>query len=167
MRYYLWLLPSAPEAIRLQQIITDLCRGYSQDSFLPHLTLWSGACTMSQALRWVKQQKSAPIQLTLHPTTFGDDFFQCIYIPMEENQSIRELHDNACASLARTEGFHPHISLLYGHHSISRKRDISTSLHIPFSSITFTELALIEGHSDPSKWKVLFRTSLSSSGSNR
>ena len=114
MKHYIWLLPGGKEALRLQQVINDLARGFSQSVFPAHLTLWSGFCNPKSVQERIKASCTRlPIEAQIQQATFGETYFQCIYLPITPNTELSTLQQLACANFAGSYNFSPHLSVLY------------------------------------------------------
>ena len=158
MKYYIWLLPSPECSIELRQIIFDLARGFSQPIFHPHLTLWSGLCQPEQAIEWmIGATNKLPLTVSLSPPTFGNTDRQCVFIPVQGNQELAILTEQTQRTLGESERRPPHLSLLYGESSIARRRDVSSTLQLPFSVLTLTEFALVQASDLVTEWKIIQR----------
>lgn len=159
MKYYLWLLPSGDEAIALQQIITDLCRGYSQPSFPAHITVWSGRTEARHIIPLIEQMSdSLPITVFCDPVTVGQSFFHCVYLPVQRNKLLQDIHQQIIKHTGKEYPFNPHISLLYGDHSPARRNDISQNLVLPFNRLNLGHFALVQGDEDSKNWKIVYRS---------
>jgi hypothetical protein len=162
MKYYLWLLPSGPEAIKLQQIITDLSRGYSQTSFPSHITMWSGIISPQEIINTIDElAKTLPITLDFGNPTFGNSFYHCVYLPVKPSSVLGDIQAQICTVTKQPYNFDPHISLMYGEHSPARRSDISQNLYIPFNTIEMGHFALVEGADHFANWRVVHRAPLS------
>jgi hypothetical protein len=163
VKLYLWLLPSGQEALRLQQIISDLSRGFKQPTFPGHLTIWSGHASIEQGITWLQEHQSKrPISVQLLAPTFGNSYYQCVYLPVNPNEQLVSLHNSAGSFFKQNQPFFPHISILYGELGLARKRDVSISLEIPFPRLVLDQLALIKGGKDSSEWSIIHQVPLNS-----
>ena len=158
MKHYLWLLPTPEQSIPLRQVIVDLARGFSQPIFLPHLTLWSGLAQTTQIIEWMKRQKDQlPFTVHLSPPTFGQTKSRCVFIPVQNTPKLHLLFEQTQQNLGTCAPLRPHISLLYGDHTIARRRDVSSTLKLPFYTLTLTEFALVQASEHIDQWKILHR----------
>jgi hypothetical protein len=142
----------------LRQIIVDLARGFSQPVFLPHLTLWSGTCRPNQAIEWMNgRANNLPLRVSLAAPTFGESNTQCVFVPIQPNEELRVLHQRSQQALGTSKQRRPHLSLLYGEPSVARRRDVSSTLQLPFVELQLTEFALVQASDQVEEWKILHR----------
>ena len=71
--------------------------------------------------------------------------------------ALKSLDQSIQQTLGKTKPFYPHLSLLYGDHTLARRRDVSSTLQLPFVDIELTELALVQASERVEEWKILHR----------
>lgn len=156
--YFLWLKPSGGAYGQLAGVIAELARQWSGPTFDPHVTLLGGlegseAELVERSTQLAAQLSAFPI--VLRRASFGDDYFQCVFLPIESTPSLLTARGAAEHLFGRSgDDFRPHLSLLYGRHPDDRKaaiaRDLPSTVCAPFDA---TAVHLIRADSsDPKDW---------------
>ena len=161
--YHLWLKPSGKAYDILAEAIRELSRTLQAPLFDPHVTLLS-RLTGSEPEDLVRTEQLAaqlrPFQIILTEPSFRDDYFQCLFMKVQETPPVIEAHSTAKAVFAhKTEMFMPHLSLVYGLYPIELKQKtiaaLSPHLRLAFESKT---VSLIKSNSDaPEDWQEMAR----------
>ena len=141
--YYYWLIPDPPHRERLQQIILQFSQVYGGSSFVPHITMGSGA----QIPTDLPKELKAPT--LLFSGLYAEDFyFRALYCTCHPNEDIQKIR----TYLNGETPFDPHLSLVYGEHSAARRRDWCTHTPLYPQLMRFSELWIVQGGANISNW---------------
>ena len=143
MRYYLWLLPDAPHDALLSAQISDLSVIYRTPLFRPHITIASGKTP------YQFHDFRAP-ELSLLPAKSEEHMFRALYYPIAPTPHLLNIRKQYVSDEVPYE---PHLSLIYGHFSKSRRRAWLQSCPKYTETIRFGRLSLIQGGRDVEKWR--------------
>jgi 2'-5' RNA ligase len=117
--YSLWLIPSGTEKRRLAEVIERLSRDPGGPRFEPHLTLLGGLDGEEEFFSRATERLAASLRpITLHPRAveFGDEYYRCLYLRVEQSDQLMAAHREAVRQFGKKEetSFMPHVSLFYG-----------------------------------------------------
>lgn len=116
--FSLWLVPEGEVRARLAQRIETLARRFGTQVLEPHVTLLGGVERPERDVREacaVLARSLAPLVIRLGPLDALDEYFKCVFAPVEENRALHRARAAAQEALgARPAGFMPHLSLVYG-----------------------------------------------------
>jgi 2'-5' RNA ligase len=165
--YHLWLQPSGKAYEILVKIIADLSEAYAGPFFEPHVTLLSSLPGTEEEIHVRSLQLGTslqPFNLQLTQPACGNQYFQCLFLPVRKNSALMDAHELAQKIFATdSDPYLPHLSLLYGHYSLERKKQIAATLP-ETSRISFTvgKFSLIRaGSEDPRDWISILTVPLS------
>jgi 2'-5' RNA ligase len=165
--YHLWLKPSGKVFDILVKTIADLGLAYQAPFFEPHVTLLSDLPGTEEEISVQTAQLGTslrPIDIQLTEPAYGDQYFQCVFLKVQETPAMMNAHERARRLFVKDAApYRPHLSLLYGHYSIERKDRIAAtlpeSLRLSFTVDTFD---LIRAQSeDPKDWITILTVPLS------
>lgn len=158
--YFLWLEPTGRAHELLATTIAHLSQEHGGPLFAPHVTLL-GDITGEEGklLQMTKKLAHAlfPFDLTLTVPAFQDQYFQCVFMRVEETSTLLRAHTFARKVFHKEDAppYMPHLSLLYGSYPNSFKEQIigtvPTSLSVQFTASAVT-LFRVEGNS-PKGWR--------------
>lgn len=164
-QYALLIIPPPEIKIILEKIILQLSDKYKGPKFETHLTLLgridSDEKTIIEKTKELAQQIK-PFFLTLGEISFSNTYFQSVFVRIK---STAELMD---ANLKAKEKFHmdycifmPHISLLYGNHSMKLREKITSEIELP-QNLYFTvdKIIVTPDTNNPADWKHLAEINL-------
>jgi 2'-5' RNA ligase len=157
--YTLWLEPTGRIHTLLATAIAQLSQEHGGPLFEPHVTLLGDITGQEEVIVQRAEQFAqgmSPVDLNLTVPAFRDQYFQCIFMRVEETSALLEAHRRARKIFHQETGppFMPHLSLLYGLYPTSLKEQIigalSTSLSVRFTA-SAVALFRVEGNS-PNEW---------------
>lgn len=162
-RYHLWLKPSREASHRFADVIQELALKLDAPTFEPHITLLgnlSGSEAEQVSMSNELARRLPPFPVNVSGPAFGEDYFHCVFLVADMTPPLLHAHALARQIFHQEEGGHylPHLSLVYGRYSESRKKDIiarlPASLSLPFG---VTHLSLIRaGSEDPKDWQEVW-----------
>ncbi len=115
----LWLLPRAPEAQRLADLVAALAPGFCGLAFVPHVTVQGDVARAPEdLLRDAQALAAQTAALTTQVTALehGPHFFRCLVLRLDAGPAFDQLQQQAAACTGRRAGLSPyaHLSLAYG-----------------------------------------------------
>jgi hypothetical protein len=176
-----WLIPAEPERELFQKFIRILAQQFDAPRFEPHITIRVVAkdhqhrnncrCrTLPESPRKIFQQiDGRPVRLTLREIGFSSKFTKTLFVRLKSDKSFGKLV--ADLGIAAKSGAKiprdPHISLLYKRIPASAKRELASTIKLPFSKVTFDSIKAIRctlpvrNRTDVERWRVIAAKSLS------
>jgi len=114
-----WLVPAAAAGASFSATITELAQRYAAPRFEPHITIFAThEAGNLERQDWIEITEAA-VQgvdpFTVRSSGFGhsDDVFKTVYLEVEENRELRELHRRVRSQLPDAYVLRPHLSLIY------------------------------------------------------
>jgi Cyclic phosphodiesterase-like protein len=157
--YHLWLKPSGQAYDVLADVIRELSHKLQAPTFEPHVTLLGNLSgSEHEHLHRTKQlaPQLQPLPITLTAPSHGNEYFQCLFIKVEQTEQIMSANASARCVFGHGGGgaYMPHMSLVYGLYPEALKRELiatlSAHLRMTFEA---TLLHLIRADSDdPKDW---------------
>ena len=157
--YTLWLEPTGRTHELLATTIAHLSQEHGGPLFDPHVTLLGGIAGQEETVLQQTEQFThvlSPIDMILTVPTFQDQYFQCVFMRIEETSTLLDAHTHARTVFHKeaVPPFMPHLSLLYGLYPTSLKEQIigalPASLSVQFTALVVTVFR-VEGNS-PNDW---------------
>lgn len=130
----LWLLPAEPARTFFRDTIARLVMEHDAPRFEPHVTLGRGQPSQLPAIR------TAPITLPIVGVDSSASFTKTLFVRFQLTGPLAQLRDSLGMKGAV---YDPHLSLLYRKLPDSLKRQLATSLSLPFPTVTFNAVAAI------------------------
>jgi hypothetical protein len=157
-RYHLWLKPFGQAYDVLAEVIRELGRKLQAPIFEPHVTLLGSLSGFEhEHLHRIKvlAPQLQPLPITLTAPGHGNEYFQCLFMKVEQSDQIMSANASARRVFAHAGGtYMPHMSLVYGLYPDAMKRELIATLPAQLR-MTFdaTVLYLIRADSDdPKDW---------------
>jgi 2'-5' RNA ligase len=165
--YSLWLIPAGEKGRRLAGTIERLSRDPGGPRFDPHLTLLGGLDGEEEFFVRATEQLAAalrPVHLQVRAIEFGDEYYRCLYLRVEERDDLMAAHREALRLFGRRDDprFMPHLSLLYGTLSGGARDRIDRTLEEwRAADCRADRLRLLATGGGPSSWRVVRDCALS------
>lgn len=160
--FSIWVEPAAKDAKYLSQIICKLGKKYRSHTFNPHITVYSGVRSASDAKLAIQNCKDLR-KFTVMATdlAFSDNLWKTVFVSVEKNQRLRQIHDTVKKNIRQGTKyqFNPHISLIYKKMGYSEKQEIIGGLKIK-QKFTFDKITVIASSRNVEKWEVIDRVAL-------
>lgn len=153
----IWIIPQESLKKRLEDIVADLSKKFEGPIFEPHMTLL-GDIEMERAEFMEKCRKFVssiePFPLELGEVSFSTTYFQSVFVRVRSTSPLMEANIKAKKTFGvENDVFMPHISLLYGEHSMEMRDTASSSVELregtPFTADTFV---VTQASLEPSDW---------------
>ena len=159
-RYSLWIIPFLEVKQILQQTISDLSVKYQTPNFEPHMTLIGDVPGDEKTIiekAEILVSKIKPFPLTLGEISFSTTYFQSVFVRVKSTAELMN------ANLKAKEIYHvdnnvfmPHISLIYGDHSMEEAEKIASALTITNNlSFKAEKIVVIPSTQNPDDWQHL------------
>jgi 2'-5' RNA ligase len=158
-----WLMPADPERELFCDIIRILYKQFDAPNFDPHLTVLVTKEDRQSPANVLKQIKASPIRLSVRGISFADEFTKTLFVRMESSKPLEELVvDLGRATKSRTKSVgDPHVSLLYKKIPASTKRELASTIKLPFREVVFDSVVAVRcawptrSHADVETWRRL------------
>lgn len=165
-RYSVWALPEQSTEEELQKIIVLLNQLYGGPHFDPHMTLLGDVKAAPEQMADVVDELAeglSDFNLELGEVSFSTTFFQSVFVRVLATAQLMEQNLKA-KQLLKLENnlFMPHVSLLYGDHSMQTREEATHKVILPHKVYNVTRLALVPSTSDPSEWGILHQAEIGS-----
>jgi 2'-5' RNA ligase len=160
-----WLCPQEPARGQCAALIQDLASRFDAPSFEPHVTIHVAAAgseipstTFEQILKGL-----ATYRLFVRGIEYSDEFTKTLFIQFKPNAALAQLSEDLRRVSASPSDYqlNPHLSLLYKDLDPEMKRQLATSISLPFDEIVFNRVnavispAEIRSRADVEAWRVI------------
>jgi len=166
-----WLIPAEPARSFFQGVINDLARRYDAALFEPHATVHVGsnrADAVERALS-VAAHACKLIKLKTLEVGHSSEFIKTFFVQFALNTELRQLNEiirDAAQDSSHYE-LKPHLSLLYKKMPAASRRELASSIKVPFSEVTFDGLQAVrcisptQSPADVERWRAIATGELS------
>ena len=160
-----WLVPTEPARNYFVLLIGRLAARFNAPCFEPHLTVYATRKADEDAgdvLRRAMGGRS-PFRLSIRGISWSDKFTKTLFVEFEPNDQLVQLSaDLRRASAVQNEyELNPHLSLIYKIMPDETKKEIASSLSLPFREVRFDVAkavispADIKSREDVEAWRVV------------
>ena len=161
-------MPADPERELFCEIIRILYKQFDAPNFDPHLTVLVAKEDRQPPADVLKQIKALPIRLTVRGISFADEFTKTLFVRMDSSKPLEELVvDLGRATKSPVKAVdHPHVSLLYKKLAPSVKKELASTIQLPFHEVTFDSIKAVScrlpvrSSTDVEAWRVVATKSL-------
>ena len=139
-----WLTLARPERDLFGEIIRILAEELDAVPFEPHLSICVSSDTAA-ARDVIKQMSSSRIRLRIKGVSFSDAFTKTLFVRFERNAALDDLNARMRRAAKVSKGIlrDPHVSLLYKTMPRSAKKELATTIRLPFEEVTFDSIKAI------------------------
>lgn len=166
-----WLIPAEPVHSFFQEVINDLARRYDAPVFEPHVTIHVGANRADAVESAISQAPRVCNLIKLKVLKIGHsrEFIKTLFVQFALNTELRQLNEiirHAAQDSPHYE-LKPHLSLLYKEMPSAARRELASSINVPFPEVHFGALKAVRcisptrSRSDVEAWRVVATTELS------
>jgi hypothetical protein len=157
-----WLTPAWPEGDLFAEIIGILAAELKAPVFEPHLSICVTSDT-DAARDLVKQVFTRPIRLRIKGVSMSTALTKTLFVRFEGSAALDQLNAKLCrGTKGRQKTLRdPHVSLLYKSLPMSWKRELASTLWLPFTEVVFDSLKAVQCHApmetpaDVESWRVV------------
>jgi hypothetical protein len=163
-----WLIPAESERKLFREIIRILAKQFDAPRFEPHLTIFATAAARQSPRKILEYVDAKPIRLRLREVAFSSKFTKTLFVRFHSSRPLEKLiADLARAARSRAQFVRdPHVSLLYKKLPAAVKKELATTIRLPFRAIVFDAIKTIRCASptrtgnDVEAWRVVVAKSL-------
>jgi 2'-5' RNA ligase len=164
-----WLVPAKPERELFRELNLVLAEQFEAPRFEPHLTLIAIADDGRAPREILRQIHAPPIHLGVRGIGSSSRFTKTLFVRFESSKSFEKLVVDLGRELRqRTKSVRdPHVSLLYKTLPKRVKKELVSTIKLPFAEVTFDFIQAVRSvlpirdGSDVEAWKVVAKTRLS------
>lgn len=137
-----WLIPAKPQRELLRQIIDILASQFDAPRFEPHLTIFATAKDRGSPRKVLQRIKVSPFRLTVGGIAFSSQFTKTLFVRLKNERAIEKLSSDLAGLThsPRKSVRDPHVSLLYKKLPTLIKRELASTIRLPFARIAFDSL---------------------------
>lgn len=139
-----WLMPSASDRERLQEMIDHLCSQYDAPSFEPHVTLHVAESSNDEVKEVLTSMKydGNPIVLKVEGVRWSSVFTKTLFVEMTNSEELVALANSTRRRCKKPSAYQlkPHLSLLYKSMPTEQLSMVAPSLHFDKLAIEFDEV---------------------------
>ena len=157
-----WLTLARPERDLFVEMIRILAAELGGVPFEPHLSICVTPNT--ETVRDVLKQVSvAPIRLRIKGVSFSNAFTKTLFVRLERNAALDELNTKLrrAAKVPKSVLRDPHVSLLYQRLPMSAKKQLASTIRLPFKEAVFDSIKAVrcsspmEMPADVKSWRTV------------
>jgi hypothetical protein len=157
-----WLLPAEAPRSFFANIIGELAARFDAPIFTPHLTLfiaWENSRTPAEVL---KELGPVAVDLPIFNVSFSEQFTKTLFVRFEKTHVLQRLI-SAISELTgdpQQDLADPHLSLLYKYLPKETKRELASSIQLPFHKVAFDSICAMrcasptQNAADVRAWKL-------------
>lgn len=153
-------IPPEPAYSELDHIIATVATTYKGPVFRPHMTILGDIEAPLEDIKKLLQNLGSGIselELSFGPISFSTTYFQSVFVRVNSTAKLLQINLDIKKQLGlENTVFMPHISLLYGGHTMHEREDIAAGIKIKHSSFSVKEFVIWSGGSEnPIDWKIV------------
>ena len=140
-----WLIPAKPKGELFSEIIRILARQLDAARFEPHLTVLAARQDREPPGKILRQINVLPIRLKVRDISCSSKFAMTLFVRFEPNDALEKLVlDLARVTKSRTKAARdPHVSLLYKKLPTTTKKDLASTIKLPFREVVFDSIQAV------------------------
>jgi hypothetical protein len=163
-----WLIPAEPKRELFRELIRILAKQFDAPRFEPHLTLLVTAEARQVPKQIFDQIDLSSIRLRLQEVSFSTKFTKTLFVRFKSNDALKNLIvDLRRATKSRGKsGRDPHLSLLYQKIPVAVKKELASTVKLPFCEVIFDSIKAVRCHlpvrtrADVKAWRTVATKSL-------
>ena len=158
--YWIWGLFSSKEKVLLDKIKDQVQSKLKSPFFETHLTLTGPYNSFDNIflnnLRTIAGDSSA-VMLNVDGYDHKQEKFESFYITIKNTQDLKKLRRKIYElnNFDKTNNYSPHISLSYGNHEKTEKKELILKLPELNKPIKMSKIALVEVDEDINLWNIV------------
>jgi len=163
-----WLIPTKQQRDFFSEAIRILSKQFNAPCFEPHLTIIVTSEIGLSPRKILKQIRTSPISLRVSGIGFSSQFTKTLFVRFKSTESLAKLVvDLALETRSRAKSARdPHVSLIYKKMPTSTKKELASTIQLPFSTVLFDSIKAVrcasptKTRSDVEAWHVVAKKSL-------
>jgi len=162
-----WLIPAKSERDFFSEMIRILSKQFNAPCFEPHLTIIVTPEIGLSPGKILKQIRTSPISLQVSGIGFSSKFTKTLFVRFKSSKSLEKLVvDFARETRSCAKSAHPYVSLIYKKMPTSVKKELTSAIQLPFSTVLFDSINVVrcasptKTRSDVEAWHVVAKKSL-------
>jgi hypothetical protein len=167
-----WLIPARPKRELFREFIRILAKEFDAPLFEPHLTILvvrqNRPLRNHQVPRILKDVNAAPIRMSVRGIGLSSKFTKTLFVRSKSNKTFEKLIvDLSRATHSRVRAVtDPHVSLLYKKLPSSVKKELASTIRLPFREVIFDSIQAVRcslpvcNRADVEGWRVVATKSL-------
>ncbi len=158
--YSLWVVPPTKIKQQLETVINQLSNEYNAPRFEAHMTILGGFDEEEKEMLNKARQiakKIKPFVLSLDKVSCSTTYVQNVLVRVTVTKEVLEANMVAKKVMKKeNDMFMPHISLMYGDHTMKERAEIALKINLPREiSFDVSKLVVMETGANIEKWKCL------------
>jgi len=140
-----WLIPAKSKRELFSEIIRILARQLDAARFEPHLTILAARQDREPPGKILRQINVSPIRLKVRDISCSSKFAKTLFVRFKPNDALEKL----VVDLARVTkspakaARDPHVSLLYRKLPTTTKKDLASTIKLPFREVVFDSIQAV------------------------
>jgi 2'-5' RNA ligase len=163
-----WLIPARPQRDLFSEMIRILARQMEARPFEAHLTICVGPEKV-HARKVLEKISAAPIRLQVAKVAASNRLTKTLFVRFRRNRALDELKEKIrrAAKIPAARLGDPHVSLLYKRMAMSAKKELASTIRLPFREVVFDSIKAVRSISpmetvaDIDSWQVVATKKLS------
>jgi hypothetical protein len=157
-----WLLPAESAQNLFADIVGELAARFDAPIFTPHLTLFLASENSRASTEVLKELGSVAVDLPVFGISFSEQFTKTLFVRFEKTHALQRLSSaiSELSSDPQQNLADPHLSLLYKHLPKETKRELASSIQLPFREVSFDSICAMrcisptQSAGDVRAWKL-------------
>ena len=140
-----WLIPAKPKRELLSEIIRILAKQLDAARFEPHLTILAAPQDRQPPGKILRRINVSPIRLKVRDISCSGKFTRTLFVRFKSNDALKKLVvDLVRVTKSRAKvPRDPHVSLLYKKVPTATKRDLASTIRLPFREVVFDSIRAV------------------------
>ena len=157
-----WVLPAQAARNFFVQIISELAARFDAPTFPPHLTLFLASENSLDPAEVLKNLGPVTVDLPTVDIKFSEQFTKSLFLRFGKTNALQRLSDAVSdfSGEPKRDLADPHLSLLYKYLPEETKRELASSIQIPFRKVRFDSISAMrcasptQSAADVRAWKL-------------
>jgi putative hydrolase of the HAD superfamily len=137
-----WLLPAELARSFFANLISELADRFDAPNFDPHLTIFLAPENSRAPEKVLAELGAVSIKLTSIDVGVSEQFTKTLFVRFEKTKALQDLNAAICQLSGAPENqiADPHVSLLYKYLPAETKRELASSIKLPFREVEFNSI---------------------------
>lgn len=158
--YSIWLMPSGKEFERYDGLIKELSQRFEAPAFQPHITLFTGIPSLSDAdfhQISILSALTTSFEIRLETLEASDDFYKALYLTAKPSSELDTFHKELSQIFTDINyDLKPHLSILYHQLSTKDQTILKTTLDRTLSQyFEATHIQIVKTKGEVSEWETI------------